>query len=368
MKKLCLPDLGTLVIALSLVACGAPSAESSPARPLDKHRGVSWEARGEITSEALAPLEAVHANWIVQTPFGWQTTVDSPEVRLALDHVLWGELDEGLEATARWARARGIRTLLKPHIWLTRAEGKWRSDIAMATDDDWQRWFRSYRAFILHYARLAERVGMEGLVVGTELHQTVKAQPEEWRRIIREVREVYSGVLTYAANWYEEYEDVPFWSELDMIGIQAYFPLSENDSGTSVAELKEGWAPHKEAIAALQRRASKPVVFTEIGYKSTPGGTREPWKWLSRDERNTAPTDLELQERAYRAFFETFWHEPWFAGAYFWKWSPPAGPGDKRIVARATDGPGRRPDFSPQGKPAEAVLREWYGTQGTAVE
>ncbi|MFQ5525442.1 MAG: glycoside hydrolase TIM-barrel-like domain-containing protein [Thermoanaerobaculia bacterium] len=353
--------LTTLALCALLLGGAASEATDPPAGNVDKHRGVSWEARGEITSEELAPLETIHANWIVQTPFGWQTTTDSPHVALALENVLWGELDEGLEATARWARARGIRTLLKPHIWLTRAGGEWRSDIAMRTEDDWEKWFASYRTFILHYARLAGRVGMEGLVIGTELHEAVKARPEDWRRIIREVREVYPGALTYAANWYEEYRDVSFWDELDFIGIQAYFPLSTDDSKTSVADLRKGWEPHKEAIAALQRQSRKPVLFTEIGYKSTPGATREPWKWLSREEARTAPEDLEVQARAYRAFFETFWHEPWFAGAYFWKWSPPIRPGNKRFLRIATDGPGRRPDFSPRGKPAEAVLREWYG-------
>ncbi len=353
------PIAWPLLATLSLLGCSAPEAGTVPAPRFERHRGVSWEARGEITSEALAPLESIHANWIVQTPFGWQRAPDSPEVRLALEGVLWGELDHGLEATARWARERGIRTLLKPHIWLTRAEGKWRSDIAMKTDADWKAWFASYRAFILHYARLAERVGMEGLVIGTELHRTVEARPEEWRRMIREVREVYSGALTYAANWYEEYEDVPFWSELDYIGVQAYFPLSADDSKTSLADLRTGWAVHKQAIAAVQRRSGKPVLFTEIGYKSTPGATREPWIWLGRREVRTAPVDYEIQKRAYQAFFETFWHEPWFAGAYFWKWSPPIGPGDRRFVEAATDGPAG-PDFSPQGKPAEAVLREWY--------
>lgn len=359
-----------LLTTLSLLSCATSDASNSEPSAVEeraklqnheKHRGVSWEAKGGITEAALAPLESIHANWIVQTPFGWQETHDSPTVELALEGVLWGELDVGLEKTARWARELGIKTLLKPHIWLTRGQGKWRSDIAMSSEEDWQAWFESYRAFILHYARLAERTGMEGLVVGTELHQTVRTKPEEWRRVIREVREVYSGPLTYAANWYQEYQDVRFWNALDSVGIQAYFPLTTDDSKTSLEELKAGWAAHKVAIAEVQQRTAKPILFTEIGYKSTPGAAREPWRWLTRYERRTAPVDFGIQERAYVAFFETFWHEPWFAGAYFWKWSPPLDPNDKRFVLVPTEGPVGNPDFSPQGKPAQAVLEEWYG-------
>ena len=41
-----------------------------------------------------------------------------------------------------------------------------------------------YGVFILHYARLAERLGIEALCIGTELRQTVGARPDEWRRLI----------------------------------------------------------------------------------------------------------------------------------------------------------------------------------------
>lgn len=348
--------LGVASAALALMAVARTrSQEPSPTVSRgEKHRGVSWVAGPEIEAAALDRLREVDVNRIMQTPFGWQRTHDSPEIRLETKRVYWGERDEGLEKSARWASERGIESFLKPHIWLTQANGKWRSDIEMSSDANWDRWFASYRKFILHYAELAERLDIDGLVLGTELHRTVVAKPKEWSRIIREVRAVYSGELTYAANWYREYEDVPFWNELDYIGIQAYFPLSANDEQTSVAELIAGWAPHLESLRRLQARYSKPVLFTEIGYKSTPGAVREPWVWLDRKARTAAPVDLELQARAYRAFFETFWTQPWFAGAYFWKWHA--------AESRASPDVANGPDFSPQGKPAEAVLREWYRT------
>jgi hypothetical protein len=241
---------------------------------------------------------------------------------------------------------------LKPHIWLRHAgDGAWRGDIAMETEEDWRRWFESYRRFALHYAALAERLGMPAYCVGTELHAAARDRPDDWRRLIADVREVYSGELTYAANWYREVEEVAFWDALDFIGVQGYFPLTTGPVPT-VEELVAAWEPHAAQLEALARRHGRPVLFTEIGYVSRPGAHAEPWVWPERHGRRepSSPDGLELQAHAYEAFFRVFWHRPWVAGAYFWKWYPGYPAGTSAGV-----------DYSPQGKPAERVMRRWYG-------
>ena len=325
---------------------GALAAEA----PAQRQRGVSWVAsRRPIDESRFAPLVEANVEWIAQTPFGWQEHERSPEVRLVSSgRVHWGETDEGLEATTRLARRLGIATLLKPHVWIVRpGEGAWVGELGPGSDADWERWFASYRRFALHYAALAERLGVEAFCVGTELHRTVRERPDEWRRLIAEVRQVYSGRLTYAANWHREVEDVPFWDALDLIGVQGYFPLAASPLPT-VAELDAGWRPHVATLEALARRHRKPILFTEVGYVSRPGAAAEPWLWPERRRESSGADGLEAQARAYEAFFRAFWHRPWVAGAFFWKWypEPPAG---------ATE------DYSPQGKPAERVLARWYG-------
>ena len=357
-----------LLALLALLGCGhgdaagvhgdraAPPAGSAERAPLPtaavRHRGVSWVAgREPVTERDFASLVAAGADSIAQTPFGWQETERSPEVRLITSgRVFWGETDQGLEETTRLARERGVRTLLIPQIWLRRAsDGAWRGDIAMASEADWERWFESYRRLVLHYAALAERLGIPAYCVGVELHAAARDRPEDWRRLIAEVREVYSGQLTYAANWHREVEEVPFWDALDLIGVQGYFPLSAEPLPT-VEELVAGWQPRAAALEALARRHGRPVLFTEIGYVSRPGATADPWVWPERGRPEASSEEgLELQARAYEAFFRTFWHRPWVAGAYFWKWYPGLPPGEASGV-----------DYSPQGKPAERVLRRWY--------
>ena len=55
-------------------------------------------------------LEHEHIRWIVQTPFGWQRSVDSPQLHLSTEGKWWGETDRGLRVTTRLARSLGIKT------------------------------------------------------------------------------------------------------------------------------------------------------------------------------------------------------------------------------------------------------------------
>ncbi|MCB0278536.1 MAG: hypothetical protein KDD94_03490 [Calditrichaeota bacterium] len=320
----------------------------------DKQKGVSWVAGRTVDSLDFQPLINNHVNWIVQMPFGWQAAYDQPEIRLATgNRILWGESDSGLVRTTRLAKAWQIKTLLKPHIWLRgRQSGKWRSDIAMTSESDWNSWFANYRTFIIHYAKLAEAQQIEALCIGTELYETAIQRPLQWRDLIREIRFVYSGKLTYAANWYKEFEEISFWDELDFIGIQAYFPLSTSEK-PDLQTLVDGWQQHLKSIEIVQSKFNKPVIFTEIGYKSTANSTIEPWLWpQGQGDLQESQLDENTQKIAYEAFFEVFWDTDWFAGVYFWKWYPHYQYiKNHRYFAI---------DFTPQHKAAELTIREWY--------
>ena len=323
-------------LALALAAAAPRSAGEASARM----RGVCWEASGPIERRHLEPLREVGADWIAQTPFGWVPSLGSPEIRFGPDAGMWGETDAGLVATAAWAHELGIKTLLKPHLWVRR--GEWSGDIAMADDAAWARWFAAYEAFIVHYAELAEAHGFEALAVGTELGTSTR-RTADWRRIIARVRRVYHGRLTYCANWNDEAERIEFWGDLDFIGIQAYYPLSTERSPARTT-LAASWARIAAGLESLARRTKRRVVFTEIGYKSCAGALAEPWRWNADGDAKP-----ELQSDAYATMFEALWDKPWFGGTFVWKWHPSA------AAAARHDR-----DFTPQGKPALAVIRTYY--------
>jgi len=336
----------SLIWAGGASVLGLGLAAADPPVPPGRQCGVSWVAGHRITALDIQPLVESHVDWIVQTPFGWQRGIDSPQIGLATKGgVLWGETDEGLAVTAKLARDRGISTMLKPHVWIT--GGGWRGDIQMTDDAAWDEWFASYRRFILHYARFAKEHGIEALCIGTELRNCVRGHQDQWRRLIIEVRAVYEGTLTYAANWYEEFEEIDFWGELDYIGIQAYFPLCERENPT-IEALLEGWREPLAKIERVRKKFAKPVIFTEVGYRSIAAAGSKPWQWPQRGE--AVDVNLEVQSRCYEAFFQTFWDKPWVMGVYWWKWFPT----DSRAGGPASTG------FTPQNKPAQAVMARWF--------
>jgi hypothetical protein len=328
------------VALLGLAAVGATAQTPR----VSKMRGVCWEAVGRVGPKELAPLREAGVDWISQTPFGWCRSVHSPEVILATgSRVYWGESDEGLTETARLARAIEIKTLLKPHLWVGRRD--WVGNLKMENEAQWKAWFDSYETFILHYAALAEREKMDALAVGTELCGST-GRASEWKKLIAKIRSVYRGPLTYCANW-EEAERVPFWGDLDFIGIQAYYPLSDSPRPKS-AELRAAWDRIASSLEQLSRRTGRPVAFTEIGYRSIAGGVKQPWNW-----ETDGGIDLQLQSEAYRALFDSLWRRDWFEGTFIWKWNPYLSSG-----RRGTAGAER--DFTPQGKPALDVIRTYY--------
>lgn len=314
-------------------------------------RGVNWVAGDSVTVDQLMAAKKNNIQWIAQTPFGWQRRYNTPEMHLHTQYNkhYWGESDQGLIHTTLLARQVGIKTLLKPHIWLMdREQNKWIGDIEMTSEADWQTWFQNYATFILHYARLAEMHQLEALCIGTELMTPAVTRENDWRQLIKQIRQVYRGQLTYAANWYLEYEKIKFWDALDFIGVQGYFPLSKKNN-PGLAELQAAWKPNLSRLEKVAKKYRKPIVFTEVGYKSTPDAAVEPWKWPERGQNIAYNESYETQANCYEALFKTLWHQSWFGGVFIWKWYP-----------QVRDNGRDHRDFTPQHKPAEKILAEWY--------
>jgi hypothetical protein len=245
------------------------------------------------------------------------------------------------------AHALGMRVVLKPHDHTV--TGTWVGTLAPS---DVNAWFASYQNFIYHYADLAQQGGASQLVVGTELKSlSGSAYTSRWQQIIAGIRQRFSGKLTYAANW-NEYGQVKFWGSLDYIGVDAYFPLV-NTVGASVSDLVSAWTSrgYVDSLHNISTAYGRPVLFTEIGYRSVSDTAIHPNIWTS-----TGTIDLGAQATAYEAAFETFAGRPWFAGMYWWNWPatlPSSGSND---------------DYPPVFKPAESVMSSWNATLAAASQ
>jgi len=351
---MCTGDLNQPAVSSNMATLAAPAGKSP------SMRGVCWTASDSLGGECMVPVKKLSVNWISQTPFGWQDAHNKPEIGMSFKTgYLWGELDHGLSYTTSIAHEKGIKTMLKPHLWMTGRQGKWRSEISMDSEEDWKKWFENYGIFILHYAELAEKTGMESLCIGTELHMSIKERPDDWRALIKKIRQVYSGQITYAANFYEEYEDLTFWDDLDFIGIQGYFPLTKSEN-PSLEELKAGWEEHVKAIKKVSDKYGKKVVFTEVGYKSTRDAAIKPWEWPDRRSASYADTSNLTQQRCYEAMFQTFADKEWVDGFFIWKWHPRLSMATPEQLAASKRSNFPAIGFTPQKKPAEQTMAKWY--------
>ncbi|MGI9545728.1 MAG: glycoside hydrolase family 113 [Flavobacteriaceae bacterium] len=308
-----------------------------------KIKGVSFVgSRERVTQEQVNAVVDLNADHAAIMPFGFIRNLNTPEIIFNTDRQWFGETTNGAKQYIRELRNSGLKIMLKPQIWIWR--GEFTGDLAMKSEEDWKILEHSYQEFILTYVALANELKAEIFCIGTELDEFVQQRPAFWKELIGKIKKQYNGKLTYAANW-DEYPRVYFWPLLDYIGIDAYFPLSDEKTPT-IAQLKEGWQPWKEKILSMASSLEKPVLFTEFGYRSMDYTAKKPWL-VDRADQNI---NLAGQANAKTALFEVFWNEDWFAGGFVWKWfihhNEVGGSNDNR--------------FTPQNKPAEEVIKLFY--------
>ena len=328
-------------------------------KKIEKIKGVCWDGGRGIDLQHIQSLEPYSVNWISITPFGYQEYYNSPEIKVRSYRSRSGNRDDRTINTASLAKQMGIKTMLKPHIWLRHHEDKWRSDIKMDSPEKWEQWFEQYEKFILHHAEVAEANQIEALCIGTELYICTTEHEAEWRQLIKKIRGVYSGQLTYAANFYEEFEKIQFWDALDFIGLQAYFPLTKELEPT-LKSLEKGWEPHFKKLKKLHQKWDKPIIFTEFGYRSSKDAAIRPWEWEQRENIDSTQICLQTQAHCYEALFKTFWKEDWIRGTFLWKWTAENyGPGIPRRRRWHQPSPF---SFSPKAEGLK-VLQKWYGKE-----
>ncbi len=293
---------------------------------------------------SLDSLVKLNVNAIAVVPY---TFMRDPEkvTALPIPDRKGMEHDAGVIHTSEMARERGLRVMLKPQIWVGR--DSWPGDIRFGTDAEWTEFFGHYGQWILHYAELAETHKMDALCIGTELRHTTLERPDDWRRLIREIRKVYSGRLTYAANWGDEFEGITFWDALDVIGLNNYYPLSERAEATDQELL--GSARYWFRMAArVSDRYDRPIWLTETGFRSVTA----PWVSPHAEAGEREPSDTD-QARAYRALLTAAGECDRLTGIFIWKWPSYLGRGQAR---RRNPGTG----FTPGGKPAGTILTTFY--------
>lgn len=304
-----------------------------------QHPGVGYGT--EASGEALDELAALGSNWVSLTPFGRMWSTRDPAVRMDFE-APFVENREAVKRAVAQAHARGLRVLLIPHIWTD--TGGWRGEISFENPQDWARWFAAYTRFVTEWARVAEEAHADMFSIAVEMCSS-SGRPE-WNDVIDAIRRVYHGMLTYSANWDEE-DRVTFWDRLDVIGIQAFYPLAQRP-GASLDELRRAAVERADRVERWALREGRAVMFTEFGYTARTDPTLRPWEWP--DGMQGARVDPHAQAEGYRALMEAFIPRPWFVGGFVWRYySNPMDSSQEPAWG-----------FSPRGREGEQVLRELY--------
>lgn len=306
-------------------------------------KGYGSEPYGRMLDECAR----MGATWVSITPFGRVGDLKGRGVDPTFE-APHAENERNVARAVAMAHARGLRVMLVPHLWVE--SGEWRALIDPGTDEGWAAWAKSYGAFASGWARVAEASGVDLFSAGVELRSWVTGpRAPSFAALVRDLRRVYKGPITYSANW-DDVEHTVVLGELDVIGVNAFYPLAEKE-GAPFETLLEGGRRVRERVAKLSEVWQRPVVFTEIGYTTRPDPAVKPWEWP--DAMKNVKVDQRAQAEAYAALVGPILDEPSFLG--FFVWRVYADPED--VSQEAEWG------FSPRGKLAELVVRDAFRTR-----
>jgi hypothetical protein len=293
----------------------------------------------EHTAALLDFLARRGVNWISVTPFGRLWSLSSRDIDLEFE-APYEDNRRAIHALVDQAHARGIRVLLIPHLWVD--TGGWRGDVDPGDAEGWAEYRASYAAFVMAWAADAEAAGVDAFSIGVECKSWSGRFGAYWTSLIFEVRATFSGFLTYSANW-DEAENVLFWDQLDLIGINAFYPLADHDDA-SFDEYVEGALRARDSVAQLAGVLDMPVLFVEVGYTTRRNAAVRPWLWP--DDMTEVVVDEREQARALLANLRAFLPEEWLAGFFVWRYYTDLDDVSQEAIW----------GFSPHAKLAERVL------------
>ncbi|MFA6089746.1 MAG: hypothetical protein WC755_07845, partial [Candidatus Woesearchaeota archaeon] len=139
----------------------------------------------------------------------------------------------------------------------------------------------------------------------------------EWGKIIREIKKEYPGKLIYSSI---DYRVVPFWKELNYIGVNYYPWFKINKKEVSSEDImakieKDSLFQNLRKLSIVENRK---VIFTEWGYNyKCP--EKETWTWFRGVE--PTPNDQIMHYSAFLKLYEKYEKNDFLRGSFLWAWN-----------------------------------------------
>ncbi len=416
--------IGLLVLivpGLRLFSGDTPTADPvegfapMPLNPVGQFRGVWLQVHnndpGCPFEQYIEEIASTGANTVCLAVSGEQENGKSNTIYVDLRRA---PSEPRLIGMIKLAKRLGMRVVFMPIVLLTDpVGGEWRGEINPA---DWSKWWAGYGDFVLRYAAICQREGVDGFIIGSEL-LTTERQEDRWRDLIGRIRRQGSDIvdrqfrdhlreihpawtaadfrrnlgvksidtlaasqldlatapelaalyrpfansrrmlLSYSANW-DHYTVPKFWDALDAVGMTTYHDLNTfRSTDPSLESLLAAWAPIKADIVRWRRKIRKPIFFTEVGWPSQDGCSYEPWNYY-----RSRTVDLAEQQRCTASFLQTFGSEPWVGGVLIWKWRDHPG-----MTGAGDDNDAGRLNYTPFGKPVMKTLQTFFASPNPAA-
>lgn len=217
-------------------------------------------------------------------------------------------------------------------------------------------WFKSMTARAVHYAKIAEKTGCELYCLDSELDHYVISFGEYWRKVVKEVKKVYSGPVTSChtihtdvVNFEKALSDKNHWFyDLDMLSISSYYPASDK-LHANVEEMMHGLEPLRDRMDNIAKIYGKPILLGECGCCSCTGAAAVPAGWWHEEKKY----DPDEQANYLTAVIETFKDFDWWRGLCWWKW-------DQHVDRpELYNDPAGDKDTTLKGKPALALFDKY---------
>jgi hypothetical protein len=277
---------------------------------------VYWTANRTDSPDALIQAKAariidyairLNANSIAVTfPFftyglSSNTVYANPSITPSAHHI------SVFLAVARKAHIRvTLRPVLNENALIAQNPFAWRGSIE---PQNRAAWFRSYRKLLLPYAAAAQAGHAATFVLGTEL-DSLEGSPQ-WAGLVRSIRSVYSGQLTYDEN-YDEFSAGTAKLPVQSHDVDAYPELGVQPTA-SEAQLTWSWDAWLGAHPLPVRRE---LTISEIGIDAVAGSYPKPWDWFGKANK---PIDTHVQAAWYQAACNALSAEQIGGGIYYWE-------------------------------------------------
>ncbi len=377
---------------------------------------AGWERGGR--SERIVPpdyiqwLKGIHVNWVgISVALTYEDSLDST---VDVSHETFP--DDAIRQMVRDFRAEGISVYMtlafeagdaeessRPAFrWLLGDPGSPATGIpddgeAAIQPEFWPWWpkhpdherfvaefWETYTQWAVHFARIAEEEGVRLYSLGTETDSLFRTRSggeywtndfgDELQSMVKEVRGVYHGLLTYDMHFHAVVQDFfqpgsdCLWEDLglDVVGISAWFDLIRlpPTSVMSVSQLEDLYDRifREHLIPITERSPGRPILFTEYGAldlvstPARPGNSEGQGTPFVHSDANGNGVDdgRETQANVFQALFNTMKRRPEVVqGVFFWdNWMA-----DEELWDEFWGGVR---SYSIRNKPSEAVVRSAY--------